>query len=204
LRTRILGVLTLFSAGWAGAATITYTFSGDATGTAGYTSFSNEPFTISLTTDTSDIGSVTCCSSDLSTPASIASTVTIQGVGTGCFIDTDSVFVNPSEETIGIWHYNEPDWLDIVTSAALTYNLQTSIGPITPSAVFGNVQMKGGYMQSSLGSLAFSSVSDVTFSAAVANPQGTPGADPAPEPSTLALMGTGFVALAWRMRKRRA
>jgi len=200
LRLRTIGFCALFAAGLAGAATITYTFQGVATGTAGLTAFTNEPFTISLTTGTSDITTPSCCSEDLSTPGGIDGTVYIDTIGTADLADTQAVFVNPEEETIGIWHYDEPDWLDIVTSDALTYNLQTAIGPITPSAAFGNVQMGGHYLQSYLGNLVFSSVSDVTFSATIATPSITSD-DAAPEPSTLILLSIGLAALALRARK---
>lgn len=199
MRLRTIGFCALFAAGLAGAATITYTFQGTASGTAGLTAFTNEPFTVTLTTDTNDINTPSCCGVDLSTPGGIAGTVYIDTIGTAALADTQAVFVNPTEETIGIWHYNEPDWLDIVTSAALTYNLQTSIGPITPSTAFGNVQMGGHYLQSYLGNLAFTSVSGVTFSAAIATPSIT--GDAAPEPSTLILLSIGLAALALRARK---
>jgi hypothetical protein len=197
LRLKTVGFCALFAAGLAGATTITYTFQGTATGTAGLTAFTNEPFTITLTGNTDDINTPSCCDVDLSTASGIAGTVYIDTIGTAPLADTQAVFVNPTEETIGIWHYNEPDWLDIVTSAALTYNLQTSIGPITPSAAYGNVQMGGHYLQSYLGNLAFSSVSDVTFSAAVDSTT----SDSAPEPATVILLSIGLAALALRARK---
>lgn len=200
MRLRSVILCAFLAAGWAGASSITYTFAGDATGTAGLTSFTDEPFTFTFITNTSDVATPLCCTEDLSTESATPATVMIGSIGTGTLLDTQAIFVNPTEETIGIWHYNEPDWLDIVSSVATTYNLASSVGPVTPSAAFGNVQMEGHSMSSSLGNLAFDSVSNVTFTASVANPQTTP--DPTPEPSTLGLMGMGFAALFWRVRKR--
>lgn len=193
----MLGLCAILTAASAGASTITYTFQGTASGTAGTTSFSNETFTITFTNDTSNVVDPSCCSGDISSGSDTPASVFIDTLGTGMFLDTQAVFVNPSpaEQNIGIWHYNEPDWLDLVTPVAETYDLKSSVGPVTPAAAFTNVQMSGTSMASSFGNLSFTSVSGVTFTANLQS-------SAVPEPSSLALLCAGLGLIAAGIRRK--
>ena len=84
--------------------------------------------------------------------------------GSGSFSDDQAVFVNQSEQTLGVWHYNSPDYLTIGNPIFSTYNEASSIGPISGTT---NVFPSARSMNTSLGTLALSSVSGVSVTVTV-------------------------------------
>lgn len=155
------------------AAPLTITVTGTGTGTAGSKSFTNQTFTITLTSDTAAVvHGTTCCANDFTTPSGTQATVNIATVGSGTLNDNQAVFVNQSEATLGIWHYNDPDWLTIGSPSFLTYTLSSSVGPVSGTTfTFPAAQA----MNTSLGALVLNSVSGVTATVTVgASNQGPP------------------------------
>ena len=156
IRRRIFAiVLNTFAI--ATAAPLTITFTGSGSGALGSTQFSDQVFTIVLTSDTRLVATPSCCSNDMSTPSGTPATITVSGVS-ATFEDTQSVFVNPGELNIGIWHYGGPDWLTIGNSSFGTYNLNTNLGPSS-----GTTSILGNSMDTSAGMLSMTSVSNVTM-----------------------------------------
>jgi hypothetical protein len=148
----------------AAASPLTLTFTGTASGSVGNTVFTNEAFTITFTTDTASVVHGTpCCASDFTTPSGTPNTIAIEGIGSGSLTGDQAVFVNQSEQDVGIWHYNDPDWLTIGNPSIASYTLAGAIGPITGTTfVFPQVAA----MPSTLGDVKFTVVSNVSFTAA--------------------------------------
>jgi hypothetical protein len=141
------------------AAPITYTFSGPVTGTLGVTAFTNAQITIVATGDTStaDCGAPIFCNT-LTTV-----TFTINGVGSGTVTDGLSIFDNTSltgaiglERTTG----GLVDWIDFDATQFQTFNLATSLGPITvaPRTPQGAVATTAGSLNLTSGPTTFQSV----------------------------------------------
>ncbi len=172
--------------------TYDFTLSTTASGTLNGISFSNEALTISGSYLSSSIssgypGSYTAATGPL--------TFTLAGTGTfSSSSATNTIFDNQGASVAGITG-NEADLLDTGNSAYASYNLYTSIGPITGTDAFQ------GSDTTTDGELRLSSASSVTFT----NTDITPGGgnlSPTPEPSSLALMSTGLLSLAGFARRR--
>src|SRR6185312_3615124 len=104
------------------AAPMTIVFTGNATGTVGSTAFNNQPFTITFDTDNSSVTHGTsCCANDYTTPSGTTATADFGSAGTFTLADDQAVFVNQSEQTLGIWHYNSPDYLTVGHPQFATY-----------------------------------------------------------------------------------
>jgi uncharacterized protein (TIGR03437 family) len=173
------------------AAPMTITFAGTATGTVGSTSFTNQPFTITVSSDTTAVVQGTpCCADDFTTPSGTPTAFNITTVGSGKMTDNQSVFVHQSEATLGIWHNNEPDWFTIGNPVFENYTLSSSLGPISGTTfVFPAAQS----MTTSMGALVLNSVSGVTVNVAV----GT-GTEPAPVISNVSVAyGLGIAQNTW-------
>jgi len=171
------------------------TFSGIGSGSLGNDTFSDTPFTFVFSSDTSLLTTPPCCSNDTSTPQGTPAEFTITGIGSGALTGNQAVFVNPSENDVGIWVYTSPDFLTLGNFAFASYALSTDIGPIsgTPSAL-------AEFLPTSIGNelLSLNSVSDLSFTA-VAQEQ----VAPVPEPSTLTMVGLAFGCLAVGAKLRR-
>lgn len=152
LKRLFAAVLSLFFVSTAVvAAPITYTFSGLASGTLAGTPFTNAQTTITATGDTSTISSPASCGTapTICTNALTSVTFTISGVGSGTVTDGLLLFGNPAAVSgaIGLERTaSSIDWLDFGSPAFATYNLATSIGPITvtPFSPQGSVATTAG------------------------------------------------------------
>jgi hypothetical protein len=179
---------------------ITYTFTGTASGVAGATSFTDSPFTISLFADTANVIQIFDIPGDtvFSVNAS-SSSINIGGVGVGNILTDLRFFVNQPSNTVGIAIANDGgDLFDIglhhdpALAAVATYDLTTSLGPLTvtnPASIadfFGDVQTTFGTVW--MGGSSF----PVTFTATV------------PEPSSIGLCTLALLSvMAWRSSKRK-
>src|SRR6185312_3684705 len=79
-----------------------------------------------------------------------------------------AIFLNRSEQTAGIWHFNSPDYLTVATPAFANDDLTSTIEP-TAGTTFSYVTP---LPLSTGGSLYFSSVHDVTYSQQPGNSSG--------------------------------
>jgi hypothetical protein len=188
--------LTLFSAPVFGGSIGTYTFTGTASGTIGSTSFSNAALTVMAT---GDISSVTFTSPSyfLYIPGG-SSSFSIGGIGMGFFTDETDVFDNTGSGIAGFGDQGAALCCDIIqmhdsligSSAFLTYNLQTAIGPLGPQASDPSTGDWIG-LNTSLGSFTVTSLNNFTFQAAI-------GTAATPEPGSAVLLGLGLAGLALR------
>jgi hypothetical protein len=170
---------------------ITYTESVVATGTIGSQSFSDALVTLTLTADTSGI---TESSGVFSTSAAMA-TVNIASIGNATFTN-DLVFFNePGASEAGFEDFSAVGGSAVVLaifSASLdTYELASPIGPIT-----GDAHNGGGSFATTLGTLFLQQPENSgTFTATIQS---------VPEPTSIAMLGTGILTLAGlRLSKRK-
>jgi|SRR5579872_2246901 len=187
-------------AAMASASTVTYTFGGVSDGTVGTQGFTQADFTIIFTSDTSDVSHPSAIPADWSTPSGTPAIFMISGIGMGTLLDNQAVFVHPNPENdVGIWHYNSADFLAKQESVFSTYDLKSSLGPISDGVNAWPAVFPGGAFNTSMGSLVLSNVSELSFTADVTN------VARAPEPSTgmLLSMGIGGIVLGTRFRKRK-
>src|ERR1700722_4913005 len=177
----------------------TYTFTGTASGTIAGVAFSDATLTV---TASGDVGGVAFTSPSyfLDFAAGTAS-FDISGIGSGAFSDLTDVFDNTGG-LAGFGDQGASKCCDIIqtydaaigSTAFLTYNLQSSIGPLGPEASDPSTGDWVG-LNTSLGSFTVTSYDGVIFQATV----GT-----VPEPATLPLLGIGLVGMILVMRKRLA
>jgi hypothetical protein len=182
----------LAGVGEAQADPITYTVSGTASGSLGANPFTNAAVTVTAAADASAIVNHGAGFFDV---PSLAATVSVSGLGTATFTVPTRTFTNQPIGGAGIGTstgINPPDILDTLGNPALTtYDLSTSIGPLTGTPGFNS----GTHFATTSGDLVLNSVSGNTTFTAVA----------APEPSGLALAGVGlagWIGYAWRRRRK--
>jgi hypothetical protein len=101
-----------------------------------------------------------CCSGADSTPAGTTATVSISGFDPATLTGNQAIFLNRSEQTAGIWHFDSPDYLTIATPALANDDLTTTIVP-TAGTTYSYVTP---LPLSTGGSLYFSSVHDIKYS----------------------------------------
>ena len=132
---RFLLLATLTTAA-AFAAPMTVVFSGNATGTIGSTAFNNQGFTITFTTDTTSVaqGGAPAFPMDYTTPSGTSAAFTVANTTSGTLTDNQAVFVNQSEQTLGVWHNNGSDYLDIGNPAFATYTLSAGLAATSGTA----------------------------------------------------------------------
>lgn len=165
-----------------------YLFSGRMSGSLGASNFESAEFLIKVTSDTTLL--VLNAFGDPALPVDSPSTIWIAGVGTATFSDSAncSVFYNQGNSIVGFGKFNGSDYLDVQTALGPTYDLASSVGPITGTALsvvgFQNVSTNMGELD-----VIASSVPEATFQAVV------------PEPSSLMCAGLG-VALLLHSKRR--
>jgi hypothetical protein len=160
-----------------------YTFTGTGSGSFGADQFSDASFSI---TSIADTGNIQETSGIFKVPDSVA-TVWVSGLGSATFtVPTINVGntvvgrVGISGSIMAILFNGDP--------AFASYDLSSPIGPVTGIPIFN----PGLGFSTTSGNFLFTSVSSVTFQAEVV-----------PEPSVVALLGVGFVGLAFRYQSRR-
>jgi hypothetical protein len=152
-------LLLYLAAPGAFAAPITHTLSGPVSGTLGATPFTNAQITIVATGDTStvDCGAPIFCN----TLSSV--TFTINGVGSGTVTDGLSIF-DATVGTLGLERTTGGlvDWIDHDAIEFQTFNLATSLGPITvaPRTPQVAVATTAGSLNLTSGPTTFQSVRD--------------------------------------------
>ncbi|HVW07101.1 MAG TPA: hypothetical protein VHC90_00880 [Bryobacteraceae bacterium] len=147
------------------AAPMTIVFTGNATGTVGSTAFNNQPFTITFTTDTASVTQGTsCCAKDYTTPSGTPATADFGTGGKFSLTGDQAVFDNQDEQTLGIWHYNSPDYLTIGNPTFATYTESSTLAAISGTA---NSFPQAEAMPTSSGNLVLQSVTNVSVAITV-------------------------------------
>ena len=183
----------LAAAGTSQAAFVTYTQRVTATGTLNGTVFVAAALTFTQTADTDAVVSVPMGSFNFFSVQALTSTVNIAGVGTARFTlptftaSQSALGVGLGQGTAGT---GGPSVLTILTNQGGTYNLRTSVGPLTGPAMtappFVSFATDRGLFQIT----GFNSVG--TFQAQVV-----------PEPASAVLVGVGLITLGTLARSRR-
>jgi hypothetical protein len=172
------------------ASPVTYTESATVTGSLNGTSFpSGEVLTLTGTGNTTNITNDGAGTFFNNVTASFTLSVSVGGVGSGTFTDAFHVFSNQTGVVAGFSDSAVTDVLDTLNAAFASYDLSTSIGPLTGPSFHGT-----GPFPTSAGPLILSAAGNATWASAV------------PIPSALPLFATGLaglVLLGWR-RKRKA
>lgn len=172
---------------------ITFTFSGNATGSLNGADFTGAPFMMTLVTDTDGVFQPFPRFPNILNTPNAALNFTINGLS-GTFSDPFHVFRGGSgpRTSIGLSPQSGDDILDITNPTLATYNLKTAFGPLTQAPPdFLNV---GEAYATSVGNLIFTNDRDasITFQATL-----PPAA--VPEPGAVALLisaaatGGGFL-----------
>jgi hypothetical protein len=172
-----IGVLVLIVSGLGFADPIIFTIQGDGAGTVGSTAFNDAAFTFTVTTDTSLVTNFTLGDGQTGFEAPFVSGagISIGGIGSGTFTDTESIYDNNTLHYVGI--------TDAYNVSFQTYDLQSSIGPLPLDAETIELQFLN--IPTSLGSVTFTAATSVLFTATTV-----------PEPGTLMLGAAGALLLA--------
>jgi IPTL-CTERM motif len=190
-----LVVLLCLAAPVAIGAPISYVFSGPASGSLGATPFAGAQVTVTSTADTAN---VTTFGGFAAIPCINLTSVTINitGVGSATTTGQNALFDN---HTVQAWGMNSGpcvggggDWLDVTNALAATYGLVTSIGPTT------GVQLTGGSVATTAGTLTFTAVPP-TFQATL----GVAAPVPTLSQWVLILLGVSLACMAVFILRRR-
>lgn len=182
-----LAILSIFAAATlaAHADTITYTESAIGSGSLGKNDFTNALVTITATGNTGNVvdnGGIFV----IILPVEL----TVQGLGSTMFTDIIQFVSNNSFGDAGVGdNTNNRGVLFTSNSVFDTYNLQTGIGPISGAPGFNS----GGSFGTADGTLITTSFGTSTFEAVTSS---------VPEPSTIAMFGTGLLGLAGMARRK--
>jgi len=152
-------ITSLALAGMTIAAPITFTFSGNGSGTVNGAPFTDADYTITLIGDTTAITNPSPGFFQLNTTA----TIDIASIGTATVADLVGIFVNQDTSVLGFQHQGGSDLLDCDNEAFATYELATPLGPITGLTAHTLNQFTN--LASTLGPITLSSSGPVTFQA---------------------------------------
>ncbi len=175
---------------------ITYLFGGSASGNftaiGGQTStFSNAVLAVTITTDTSNIGSTRFGAGVPATTSLVSGSLSIGGVGAGSFTSLLYVFNNQANQIVGFGNLANNDLLNVKNTGVglSTYGLNTAFGPITGTPP--NFVSQWTNVGTSFGLVTMTNLDNATFQAAAV-----------PEPQTWGLMAAGLAAVAAVARRR--
>jgi hypothetical protein len=211
-RTRVFGArgilkavpVLLMAAGLIQAGPIVYTYTGSGSGTLGATGFTNAAFTVTLTSDTSQVMPQSQLSGEVGI-IPIAAQIAIAGLGTSTFtgttflieyqISSNTYALDFGEGNAGL--FTPPgNIIELHSTSLYQYDMVSNLtvtGTNTFLSAFVNTNTSGG-------ALSFSSMTPVTFQATLGQGSATP------EPGTVftALFGLAGIGLAGRFRARRS
>jgi hypothetical protein len=186
----ILSVLCVTNAK---ASPVTYTESATVSGSLNGVSFSNDLLTLTGTGDTTNITKLSGASVNSPVTALFTLSVSVAGVGSGTLTGPFEVFdVQSPADSVGFIPIGGPDLLDTMNAVFASYDLSTSIGPITGSSFINPPHS----FSTNVGALDITSAGDATFTAVVT-----------PLPATLPLFAIGLGALGllgWRRKRKGA
>lgn len=171
-----------------GAAPITFSITGLATGAVDATPFTDAPFVFTLSTDTALI---TMFANGFRTPQIAGVALHIDGFGDGTFTNTQHVFDNTTNSSAGITDNVAGDLVHGRNPVFGTYHLQAAIGPVLLNDA--NTAEQFIDIPTSIGLVTFESVTNVTLTAVTT-----------PEPTTLGLTLLGIVGLYVRRQHQRS
>jgi hypothetical protein len=167
--------------------TITYTESAIGTGSLGKTDFTNALVTITATGDTGSVVDKGGGVFVIILPVEL----TVEGLGSTMFTDVIQ-FVSNNVGVAGVGdNTNGLGLLFTDNSVFTTYNLQSGIGPISGPSGFN----AGSSFGTADGAFVTTSFGTSTFEAVEASSS-------VPEPSTIAMFGTGLLGLAGAARRK--
>jgi hypothetical protein len=172
-----LALLALLVTG-ASAAPMTYTITGTGSGYWNSQPFTEARFTFTFTSDTSAIvHGTSCCAGADSTPSGTTASVNVSGFAAAALAGNQAIFMNQSELTAGIWHFDSPDYLTITSQQFRNRDLTTTIPSNGPVANGQNYVHATPLALSTGGSLYFTSVHDVLYSQEPGNAGGQVSTD---------------------------